>query len=358
MNIVDSLKEIYKEVYNNSLITSNKSQMFSEKTTCIIINTPHKITNNNTNNTDNKFKSNKESLSKTFNISSNNKNNSNNNWNIRISNNSRNNKIMPSNNNLEHLSEDNIKNKHIDKRIIHRVLEEKISHVTGNFRASSKPEKSNYSYTSNNTSFDSNPSKKANALKKLMKPPVKKNVEIYVNKKKAINLMDNNEDSSSFISSVDNSNSKTDVFSTKGIIQVKSPPLIIKESKNILSSKQISVKDKVVSKVIISHKNNSNHTTNNYNNLSNNKSNNDHNDHFNDLKKGPIVKKQNLSYQLKIYDQNNNGNSSLKKHNDNQNDFSFAKDCGETIKHEKDSDNSVNIFVSTRESDQIKLNLD
>ena len=191
-----------------------------------------------------------------------------------------------------------------------------------------------------------------------MKPPVKKNVEIYVNKKKAINLMDNNEDSSSFISSVDNSNSKTDVFSTKGIIQVKSPPLIIKESKNILSSKQISVKDKVVSKVIISHKNNSNHTTNNYNNLSNNKSNNDHNDHFNDLKKGPIVKKQNLSYQLKIYDQNNNGNSSLKKHNDNQNDFSFAKDCGETIKHEKDSDNSVNIFVSTRESDQIKLNLD
>jgi hypothetical protein len=67
---------------------------------------------------------------------------------------------------------------------------------------------------------------------------------------------------------------------------INKPPLIIKESKNVLSDKKAPMVNK---------------TTNKYNNQ------------FEDLKKGPVVKKQNVSRQLQDYGQSVNFNESLEK---------------------------------------------
>jgi len=172
---------------------------------------------------------------------------------------------------------------------VYRTVEESISKTTSSFKTPS--------YSDSKRTEKTNDSK----VKKNVLHPVKKEVvEIFVNKRKKINLMEN--DVESKINTADSSKVSKDESSFK-------PPLIIKEKKNIYSDKK--AKQQPNKEYIFTSQ-------------------------FEELHKGPVVKKHNISQQLSNYtNSKNEEEKTINTTTNEKHDFSFSMDQTELINETK-----------------------
>ena len=260
-----------------------------------------------------------------------------------------------------------------EKKIIHRVKEESLSHITGNFRSGSP----NHRFTDNsNGSVDSKNSKISGNSKNsyLTGKNGQSKVEIFVNKRRHINLTDNSSDKVTKVkgkfvinkkvqnellygspkaahklspsqspsqtpkSTIKEKRVKIQLHKQVRTYDYKSPPLIIKESKNIFSAKKLPPKQNKLAKGKLNSKDTS---------LVNKQ--------FEQLSKGPTVKKQNLAQQLINYNNQSSDTNNTKSNlceKETQNDFSFKNETeAQELIETRESEQILNMKMSNRMKD-------